>query len=209
MVAALDLTAPAAEPGGRDRRYRGLVTSWRNFLTASASPPEPGATAAADDPCPAAARPIVEVAGVEIRRAYRAVVRAGRAIAADSPATELHELRKDAKKLRYLIESFQSVFPPEAVERMSSVLKELQDNLGTINDLDVQSAALGGFATAMLEEGASPATLLAMGVLIGHLEEQSREARARFADCFARFARTKNDRFVASAFGDATLEPAT
>ncbi len=176
-------------------RYRSLVAGWRRFLTS----PAPAVVA------PAAERPVVEVAGAEILRSYRKVRRAGRAITRDSPATALHELRKDCKKLRYLIEAYQSVFPAAAVKKMSSLLKELQDNLGTINDLDVQSVALGGFATAMLDEGASPATLLAMGVLIGHLEERSRDVRALFADCFARFARTKSNRFVKRAFGEATL----
>ena len=171
-------------------RYRKLLRDWRNFLT----------TAELDEPGASAERPIAGVAGEEIRRIYRKVLRDGRAIGSKSPAVAMHDLRKDAKKLRYLIEAFGSLYDPEAVARMNEVLKRLQDNLGTFNDLDVQSEAMRGFATAMLDEGASPQTLLAMGVLIGHFEERSRETRKRFARRFAEFSRAKNVRVAKSIF---------
>ena len=42
---------------------------------------------------------------------YKKVLKAGRAVTADGPAEEMHELRKDCKKLRYLIEFVRSLYP--------------------------------------------------------------------------------------------------
>ncbi len=50
---------------------------------------------------------------------------------------ERHELRIAAKKIRYGIEFFASVFPAKRAARMGSALKHLQDGLGHLNDLEV------------------------------------------------------------------------
>ena len=53
-----------------------------------------------------------------IRRAHRRLVHAGRAITPDTPAAEVHELRKDAKKLRYLLECFGGLYAPAAARTL-------------------------------------------------------------------------------------------
>ena len=77
-----------------------------------------------------------------IDKAQDRLLAQGRAITPDTPAEEVHELRKDAKKLRYLLECFGGLLP--AAERKAFVkrLKELQDNLGEHQDAAVHVAQL-------------------------------------------------------------------
>ena len=66
----------------------------------------------------------------------------GKAIDDDSPAEDLHELRKVGKELRYLLEFFASLYPPEVVKPFVKTLKGLQDQLGRFQDHEVQANAL-------------------------------------------------------------------
>jgi CHAD domain-containing protein len=160
-------------------RYHELVEGWRHFLDQTES----------KGPTPAnAARPVAEVAAERIWRVYRRVLKDGRAIGPDSPATDLHRLRIDCKKLRYLMEFFRSLYDPEAIERLIESLKQLQDNLGYFNDCTVQQETLRRLARQMAEaEGMEVDTYLAMGRLVALLEERQAMERARFAEQFAQF----------------------
>lgn len=48
-----------------------------------------------------------------------------------------HELRIAVKKNRYGVEFFQGVLPAKRTHRLNTVLRELQDNLGHLNDITV------------------------------------------------------------------------
>ena len=50
---------------------------------------------------------------------------------------ERHELRIAVKKTRYGVEFFQALLPAKRAQRFNGVLKDLQDNLGHLNDIDV------------------------------------------------------------------------
>ena len=54
----------------------------------------------------------------------------------------MHELRKECKKLRYLLEGFQRLFDPVARERAVLELKALQTATGEIQDLHVHLGLL-------------------------------------------------------------------
>ncbi|MGB5833879.1 MAG: CHAD domain-containing protein, partial [Thiohalocapsa sp.] len=83
-------------------RFRNLQRDWRAFLGAPvpASPPADSENAG---------RLVKSVADERIRGMFKRVCREGRAINDASPAEELHDLRKICKKLRYLMEFFQSL----------------------------------------------------------------------------------------------------
>ncbi|WP_429885869.1 CHAD domain-containing protein [Geoalkalibacter halelectricus] len=164
-------------------RFRKLISRWSDFLDAPGDLEE----------TPNGALPIAEVAARRIRRVYRRVLREGAAISAQSPPEDLHELRKTCKKLRYLMEFFQSLYPPERIGRLIKALKGLQDNLGAYQDLHVQVETLRRFSREMAEEGDAPAeTLLALGRLVEGLDRRQIEVREEFAERFSRFAREKN-----------------
>jgi CHAD domain-containing protein len=153
------------------------------------------------DDRPDAARPVADVAGERIAKVYRQMVKLGRAIDADSPHEALHDLRKKGKELRYLLEFFASIYPPEVVKPMVATLKGLQDVLGRFQDREVQADALRalGDEIAALEGGA--AALMTMGVLVQRLGEEQTMAREQFAERFARFAAKPQRKLVSQTFG--------
>jgi CHAD domain-containing protein len=169
-------------------RYRRLLGSWRKFLEKPVSE---------RSTLKNARLPIREVSCKRIWRVYQCTLREGSAISHDSPATALHELRKTCKKLRYLMEFFQSLYPEEEIRELIRALKTLQDNLGDFQDYEVQVTSLKHFGQQMVDEDGVPAgTLLAMGMLIDGLEQRQHQAREEFAGRFANFSLPKNrDRF--------------
>jgi CHAD domain-containing protein len=157
-------------------RYAQLVTGWRRFLDTRWTGTGPEATA-----------PAGEVAAARLAKAWSTVVRDGRAIGATSPPEALHDLRKDAKRLRYLLECFGSTLDPDDVVTVVRSLKGLQDVLGTYQDTEVQAVALGAMASELVASGAPAATLLTMGAVIERVQERGHEARQHFAERFAAF----------------------
>ena len=163
-------------------RYGKLVREWRKYLE---SPLPTRASAAV----PNAGRPILDVASERIWKVYRRVIREGQAITPASPAEDLHELRKTCKKLRYLMEFFQNLYPTKEIKALIKALKVLQDNLGDFQDLEVQAANLTHFGQEMVKEGVvPPQTLMAMGILVDGLAKRQHQAREEFAARFGQFA---------------------
>jgi CHAD domain-containing protein len=162
--------------------YTDLVREWSETLDTLPTDPE---TTEAD-------APIVEVARRRIWRAYRVVRRDGRVIAQDSPPEMLHQLRKDAKQLRYLLEAFGALFDADRTQAAVSELKRVQDNLGAFQDGEVQSQELRDFATRIARQPTNADTVMALGVLARHLEQLQHDARAQFAKRFARFDGSDN-----------------
>ncbi|MFU8821938.1 MAG: CHAD domain-containing protein [Gammaproteobacteria bacterium] len=169
----------------RSARLRKLSEDWRGFLATEFNP--------ADWPAEASL-PADEVARRRTWKAYRRLIRDGRAITPGSPATALHRLRIDCKKFRYLVEFFQPLYPPGQLRGTIRALKALQDNLGDFQDFEVQADALKRFAREMETQkaGLPAATFMAMGVLIDSLYKRQVGARKDFAALFKRFARPKN-----------------
>ncbi len=164
-------------------RFTELDRDWSAFL----DDPE-GAAATAGDRPPLADEPAPAVAARRIWKAYRRLVELGRSITDDSPPTDLHELRKDGKRLRYLLECFGSLFPTEQVDPLVKELKVLQDVLGEYQDCHVQIESLGELGQQMLDEGGTgAAALLAMGHLVDQIDHRQHEVRGQFAERFARF----------------------
>lgn len=170
--------------GLRSMRYRRLVQAWRGFL----SSPAPR-----HSPLHNATRPVENVAGHRIWKMFKRVVHEGEQISDSSPDEALHELRKSCKKLRYLMEFFQSLYPADQIKRSIKALKSLQDNLGEFQDLSVQMQTLRHFAEQMVSEGEVPSeTLIAMGILVEQLAERQRSAREEFSARFGQFATADN-----------------
>lgn len=180
-------------------RCRRLLVGWRDFLENSWH----------DLPWPEkAARPIVEIANRKSWQSYRLVLVEGLAISADSPAAALHELRISCKKLRYLMEFFQSLYPEDMIGTQIKTLKGLQDTLGDFHDLEVQAEALRAFGHAMqVEQGDLPGEVfMAMGVLIDSLYKRQVIERQNFSGRFARFARPGNRKICQKLFKPSSSE---
>jgi CHAD domain-containing protein len=117
-----------------------------------------------------------------------------------SPHEALHDLRKQGKELRYLLEFFSSLYPAEVHKPMVSSLKALQDVLGRFQDREVQALELRsvGDDVATLDGGA--AALMAMGVLVQRLAGDQEHARAEFAERFEAFAAKDQRKLVKQTF---------
>ena len=154
------------------------------------------------DITPNGARPIKEVADQRIRVLTKRVRREGRTIRPDSPPEDLHELRKSCKKLRYLMEFFQSLYPVDRIRAPIALMKTLLDNLGGFQDLAVQAAHLRDLAQEMRDKDqAETATLLAMGALIGNLLARQQRLREGFDQVFGEFRSKENKRVFRGLFG--------
>ncbi|MEI7694962.1 MAG: CHAD domain-containing protein [Chlorobium sp.] len=124
------------------------------------------------------------VATESIKKAWKKVIRHGRQISRETTDTELHALRIDCKKLRYLLEFFASIFQPETITPVIRQLKELQENLGAFVDFAVQLR----FLHEKLESMASDKLLAAsIGGLMATLFQKQEEARLKFHKTFASF----------------------
>jgi CHAD domain-containing protein len=164
----------------RSVRLQAALDDWGALLD--------GLVEAPADARPDAGRPVADVAGERIRATYRRMERRGRAIDDASPAEDLHELRKTGKELRYLLELFGSLYSAAVVRPMVKTLKSLQDTLGAFQDREIQASMLRSLREEIgaLDGGAQ--ALMAMGLLVDHLEREQRSARAEFAERFAAFA---------------------
>ncbi|HET9443903.1 MAG TPA: CHAD domain-containing protein, partial [Acidimicrobiales bacterium] len=157
-------------------RHHTLVASWDAWLRAGE----------VEGAGPEAGRPIGRVAADRVARAQAQVLARGRSIDAGTPAEVLHELRKDAKKLRYLLECFGGLYDPRPLKAFVQRLKALQDNLGEHQDAEVHAAQLRDMATELHgRAGVGPDTIFAMGRLTEHLEERRQAARDEFAERFS------------------------
>jgi CHAD domain-containing protein len=163
----------------RGPRFRAITDDWRKALLE-----------VRDEDVPRRRRPTAAVlARAATGKAFRRIVAQGGAITSDSPPESLHDLRKRAKELRYLLEFFAPLHDQVAYRKVLSDLKQLQDCLGDFQDSEVQRHEIGDLADAMLAERAAPAaTLLAMGEIAAKLALSQGGARAEFSARFARFA---------------------
>ena len=112
----------------------------------------------------------------------------------------LHDLRKDAKRLRYLIEAFSSVYPQSKVTVSVSRLRKLQGVLGGHQDIFVHMVALRDLASDLSRNGASKATVEAIGHLATALSSEGAGHRDRFAAAFADYDSAKNRSVAKSLF---------
>lgn len=165
-------------------RYRKMIATWLAYLKAPLS---------ARTTTPNAHCSTLDVANQRIWRMVRRVIKEGEAINASSPPEDLHELRKSCKKLRYLMEFFQSLYPADEIQQLIKALKFLQNQLGEYQDIHVQIASLATFRAQMKSEsGATDRTLVAIDIILQTLEQRQSQVRKMFKARFATFAENKN-----------------
>jgi len=141
--------------------------------------------------CPNASLSTANVAVESIKKAWKRVLRHGRQVSKETTDSEIHALRIDCKKLRYLLEFFASIFPHKSVAPVVRQLKELQENLGDFVDFSVQLHSLRERLSA-LPSGKEEILLAAsMGALMATLFQKQEEARSTFHQTFKAFDHDK------------------
>ncbi len=174
----------------RSETCHDLLTSWRQWLETPDGAPS--------------GRALGPLVAQRTERAQERLLAHGRAITAASPAEDLHDLRKDAKKLRYLLECFGSLHATKARKAFVSQLKELQDNLGEHQDAEVHLEHLRELARDLHDRGRVDAdTLLAMGRITDHLERRRQAEREAFLGRFRAYDTKANGRALTLLLADA------
>jgi CHAD domain-containing protein len=171
------------------REYRDRVGEWREYLESS-RPTRP--------PLENTQTPVGRLAGELIWDMYRLALDEGNVITDESRAEALHELRKTCKKLRYLMEFFQSLYPAKNIRELIQAMKALQDNLGEFNDLHVHAVILKKFIRQSDDKRANKACKQ----LIKALKRAQAKTRSRFAERYAAFASTENQNRFMELFAD-------
>jgi CHAD domain-containing protein len=164
-------------------KYQSTLSEWEQFLK------EPSFNKPLEQN---AKLPIKYLADRRIFKVFNRVLLEGDAINDSSPAEALHDLRKSCKKLRYLMEFFQSLYPEHQIKFLIKNLKELQDVLGDFQDYATQELTLKLFSEEMITINTSATTFLAMGVLIQNLDTLRFRARKDFASRFEDFKQEEN-----------------
>jgi CHAD domain-containing protein len=165
-------------------RYAAMMDEWDAFL----HEPVPDAPSA-----PNANVPIDDVARRQISKRYRQVIKDGNQIRIQTQDEDLHRLRIDCKKLRYLIEFFASLFPQKEIGTLVGQLKLLQDDLGVYNDLSVQQAYLMQISDVLpASDARGRRGLVAIGFLVEKLAAQHQAMRPELAKAFEEFAAPRN-----------------
>ena len=140
-----------------------------------------------DPPGDHADRPLGKVVAKRIARAQAKLVERGRLIRPDTPPEQVHDLRKDAKRLRYLLECFATLLDDAPRKAFVRRLKDFQDNLGEHHDAAIHVAMLQEISRELHLRHASPETMLAIGQLIAQLDRRRAATRLAFAERFAAY----------------------
>jgi len=173
----------------RSQKFRKALVEWEQCLKSQAYPKL----------AKMSHMDIKTLADRRIWKTYRRILEEGGAITVNSPPGDLHELRKTCKKLRYLIEFFQSLYPKLQIKKLITQLKGLQDVLGDFQDFDVQMEFIDQCAKD--KENALPSsTINALDELICQLAAQKARARKHYQPAFEEFAMTKNHALFKSLF---------
>jgi CHAD domain-containing protein len=124
-----------------------------------------------------ASRPLGPVAADRMDRARRAVERDLREVRSAPSDAALHRLRRDAKRLRYLVEAFGGLGGRPRRREVVAGLQRLQDDLGRHQDAIVrraQLASLGGPARTRVEAVGEVDGELALAAVEAYLRSPAR-----------------------------------
>lgn len=123
-------------------RYRELIARWSEFLSQDARGNRGGGCGAL---------PLVTVVSRRIWRLYRRALSDIERVGGNTPAHELHRIRIDAKRLRYLVSAAASLYDAEDLAIVRRALKRLQSVLGEFNDARGQANWLRWYGCALNE----------------------------------------------------------
>ena len=151
-------------------------------------------------PGPNASRASFDLACELIWKRYRRIHRVAAGLTAETPDEEVHELRIECKKLRYLMEFFGPVFPQNDFKMVVKALKKLQDSLGLFNDCAVQQTGLQAFADDLGDEPGQFEIAQSVGALVVVLHQKQLAERQKIVAAFARFNSEKMQRIIRKLF---------
>jgi CHAD domain-containing protein len=136
--------------------------------------------------------PIAIFAADELTRRWRKVRKKGRALGQLDPRSR-HKLRIQAKKLRYAVEFFASLFDSKRAARRRkhflSALERLQNGLGDLNDIAVHEQRIAAMGVRRRQSNASRA--FAAGLLTGREDARIEAAMTAATKAYADLTKVK------------------
>ncbi len=131
---------------------------------------------------PMASRPVLALVKRQLLKRYAAVLAMSTLIDRSSADDDVHALRIELKKLRYLIEFFLDLLPRKRSVKLLGEMKKLQNVLGDFNDYCVQIDFLGQYV-----DDRQVRMSKALSGLIAILHLKQTEKRAQVVDALAAF----------------------
>lgn len=145
-------------------------------------------------------KPVATVLAKRARKSFRTIQTLGTAIDDTTADEEIHALRIECKKMRYLMEHFAEILPPKPTMKFVKSLKRLQTLLGDFNDFAVQQQFLKHYADG---HSTSPALSAATGGMIAVLHRLHTETRQQVQAAFADFHTAEVEATFATIFSGA------
>ncbi|MBE0507424.1 MAG: CHAD domain-containing protein [Marinospirillum sp.] len=137
-----------------------------------------------DASAPLANLPLGEVATQKIRKSHKRICRFVADLDENTPDEQVHELRIECKKLRYLLDFFSLLYPAEQIKPQLKALKRLQNILGDFNDFGVQQV----FLLQQLQANTPPEQVAAVNGLVALLYSKQLLARNKVMKALAAYA---------------------
>ncbi len=193
-MAVLGRALISAQTHAYDRAEAAVVGArFRALMIETAAWIEIGPWTLRRDPVVAALRrrPIADAAQQILERRYRKVAKRGRKLAKLEPHPR-HELRIDAKKLRYACGFFGSLYSGKRLAGLVEAMEGLQDTLGAVTDIAAAGGLTAKLAGAQADHVAGAAELaFAAGLVAGERQGGTGDAVAEAERAFRRFRRAK------------------
>ena len=137
--------------------------------------------------------PAGEVLPARVRKEWRRMRRRMATVSdADDPDAQLHEVRKDAKRLRYAAEAVSPIWGKDA-KRLAKAAKKLTSHLGERQDTVMSRPDLLEIAASADAAGESSVT---WGVLLVREEERAEELDAELPALWSKVSRKKLRRWL-------------
>jgi CHAD domain-containing protein len=159
-------------------RYRRLLSEWQAFLE-SAAPSVPEARNAG--------RPLAEVVAGRAWRLSRRISSSAEAVDDQTEPARLHDVRIDAKKLRYLVDVTPGFYAAGDLEIILAALKKLQRLLGDFNDAQAQEARLLECGRVLSAAAGSAGVTSGIDRLVAQCRERAAQLRGQVIDGLQRF----------------------
>lgn len=173
--------------------YRHFIKVWEEYLEQADKLPE----------TPNANQPAKALGAKSIYKRFKKILKAGSVITPDTPDTEIHALRIQCKKLRYMLEFFTPLFPEDELNSLIGELKKLQTNLGDFNDMCAQILELEHKLQSLPPKKDSIAMAAALGGLIAALNRERLSIRKNFENTFEQFSAENNRAVFVRLFDNA------
>lgn len=153
----------------------------------------------------AASEPVAAVGYKAIRKAFRRLLKRGRAIDAAPTNDDLHALRIRTKRLRYLLEFLRELLGKPG-RRLVKDLVRFQDLLGSHHDAAVAAEFIRQYVEGPGAQASADA-FLSLGAFMGEQRRLAVVARGDFQKSWARFSRRRTVKSLDAVLRQLRLEP--